>query len=85
MPRVALTIEPELCGPVSVGTVSVIKLVARYLELPLQISLELVSRAVYERETVFLLAPSLEAAGALCDALAELPPVPRVQADIVEN
>jgi len=85
MVQVALQIEPEMCGPVSVGTVSVIKLVARHLELSLGVALELVSRAVYDAQTVLIPAPSLEAAAALCRAFAELPPIPRVRAEIVEN
>lgn len=82
---VSLRIEPELCGPFSLGTVAVIKLLARYLELALPEAMSLVDRCVFEAETVRVPAASRDAAAALLRAANELPAVPRVVVEIIEN
>lgn len=78
-----LEIEPELVGPVSVGTVVVVKLLARHLGLSLQEALAVVNRCVFERECAELSAPSREAARALQGEISRLPPVPRVRLTVV--
>ena len=85
-PRVAvrLSIEPELCGPISVGTVAVIRLLERHLALPLPEAMRAVERAVWDGAEVELDAASPGAASALLQALAGLPPVPRVRAWLPE-
>ena len=85
MVTLSLQIEAELCGPVSVGTVAVIKLLAAHLALTLPAAMTLVNQCVFDGQTVLVPAPSREAALALLDALAQLPPVPRVLAKIAEN
>jgi hypothetical protein len=51
---VVLRIEPELCGPISIGTVSVIQLVAKHLELSLSVAKRSVDRCVFEGEQVHI-------------------------------
>ena len=82
---IALRIEAELCGPVSVGTVSVIKLIAQHLALGVPAAMALVDRCVFDGETVTVSAPSREAATSLIRAFAALPPVPRVSAEIIRD
>ncbi len=62
MSTVHLRIEPDLCGPVSVGTVRVIHLLSDCLALSLSEALDYVDRAVFDGETVAIVAPSAEAA-----------------------
>jgi hypothetical protein len=76
---IALRIDPELCGPVSVGTVAVIKLLAEHLGLSLSAAMEYVDRAVFEAQIVDVPAPSDECAHAFVAAIAALPPVPRIE------
>ncbi|GMV14391.1 MAG: hypothetical protein HS104_19680 [Polyangiaceae bacterium] len=64
MSCVRLSIEPDLCGPVSVGTVKVIRVVERTLELSLGEALRYVNRSVFDGETVCIPAPSPAAAAA---------------------
>ncbi|HEX3776010.1 MAG TPA: hypothetical protein VHV51_16175 [Polyangiaceae bacterium] len=81
MTIVTLRIEPEFCGPFSVGTVVVVKLVARYFGLGLKDALNAVDRAVFDAETVELAAPSLEAAQGFVAEIRALPAAPRVSAE----
>ncbi len=84
MTTVRLSIEPELCGPVSVGTVAVIKLVREHLGVSLAEAMDSVNRCVFDGEEVELFAPSTETATRLVAALAELPPHPLVRAVVPE-
>lgn len=83
MVTVTLRIQPELCGPVSVGTVVVIRALQEHLGLPLKDAFDAVNAAVFDGETVHLSAPSREAADALIAALSALPPVPRIAVDVL--
>lgn len=80
MTTVRLSIEPELCGPVSVGTVTVIKLLCDHLRVSLAEAKGYVDRCVFDGEEVELTAPSAEAAAQLVAALAKLPARPCVRA-----
>lgn len=62
MSCVRLSIEPDLCGPVSVGTLGVIRVLERTLELSLSEALRYVNRSVFDGETVRIPAPSSAAA-----------------------
>jgi hypothetical protein len=62
MATVHLRIEPDLCGPVSVGTVRVIRLLCDCLALSLSDAVGYVNRAVFDGETVSIATPSAEAA-----------------------
>jgi hypothetical protein len=59
MARVVLSIEAHLCGPVSVGTVQVIRALHECLELPLTDAVAYVNRCVFDAECVVIPAPSL--------------------------
>jgi hypothetical protein len=82
MPIVTLRIEPEICGPLSIGTARVIKLVAEHLALSLVDAMQQVDRCVFDGEAVEILAPSAAAAERFMRAVAALPPVPRVFASL---
>lgn len=84
-PRVRITIEPDLCGPVSVGTGAVVRLLSAELALPLGEALSLVDRAVYERHTLELAAPSLETARRLVASLSALRSPARVRAELLAD
>jgi len=82
MTVITLTIEGDLCGPMSVGTVAVIRAIAKHLELSLAEANEFVDRCVFERQKVSLPAPTRAAAEALLSAFAQLPAAPRIRASI---
>jgi hypothetical protein len=62
MASVTLSIDADLCGPVSVGTVAVIRIVQQRLELSLGEALGYVNRSVFDGENVCIPAPSAAAA-----------------------
>jgi len=76
MPSVKLSIEAQLCGPVSVGTVDVIKAVRLHAGLTLREAKAIVDRCVFEGETVMIEGLSGPAANALVAALRVLPDAP---------
>jgi hypothetical protein len=82
MSAVRLSIQPELCGPVSVGTVRVIRLVSQHAHLSISEATELVDRCVFEGETVSIPMPSSEDAASLVRVLGSLPDVPRIDASV---
>jgi len=79
---IALSIEPELCGPMSIGTVAVIRAIENCLGLPLAEANAVVDRCVFEGEEAELAAPSRAAAEALLAEFARLPAAPRIRASI---
>ena len=85
MTRISLRIEADLCGPVSLGTVAVIRAIAKHLALSLAEANELVDRCVFDAQPVTLpAAPSLAAAEALLTTFGELPAAPRIHASIID-
>ena len=82
MTTLHLSIEPELCGPVSVGTGAVIKLVSEHLGIPLREAMTQVDRCVFDGEAVELDVPSCDAATRFVEAIAALPAHPRVRAEV---
>src|SRR5262249_31270791 len=84
MSSVRLSIQPELCGPVSVGTVKVIRLVGQHAQLGLPEAAAFVDRCVFDGETVSIPMPSTEKAASLVRALRSLPTVPKIEASIEE-
>lgn len=84
MISVRISIEPQLCGPVSVGTVAVIKLVRDHLGVSLAEAMSCVDRCVFDGEAVELGAPSSHAAARFVESVAALPAYPRVRAEIRE-
>ena len=82
MTTIELAIEAEFCGPISMGTVAVIRALMSHLQLPLNDAVELVDRCTFAGERVALSAPSRAAAEALLGALRELPVASRIAASI---
>lgn len=84
MAKLCLCIEPDMCGPVSVGTVAVIRVLEHELGLALGEALGWVDRAVFEGETVSVPAPSPEAAARCARRLSDLRSGARVTASVAE-
>ena len=84
MTTIALTIEPEFCGPISMGTVAVIRALMAHLGLSVGEAESLVDRCVSSGEPVAFSAPSRAAAEALLAALRRVPAAPRIIAAIVD-
>jgi hypothetical protein len=81
--RIRLSIEPELCGPLSMGTVAVVKLLSRHLALPLRDVLALVDRCVFDAEVLELPVPSRKAALDLVESLSSLRTPAKVHAEVL--
>jgi hypothetical protein len=84
MTQVVLTIEGELCGPMSIGTVAVIRAIAKHLGLSLAEANRCVDRCVFEGEQITLSAPTQLAAEALLAEFARLPAAQRIHASLAE-
>jgi hypothetical protein len=82
MSSVRLSIQPELCGSVSVGTVRVIRLISEHAHLGLAEAKGFVDRCVFEGETVSIPMPSPEDAASLVRAFGSLPAVPKIDASV---
>ena len=76
---VVLSIEPLMAGPLSVGTVEVIRLLRVHAHLGLAEAKHLVDRCVFDGESVRIPTPSPSDAAALAAALADLPESPRIR------
>jgi hypothetical protein len=72
MPRVVLELRPDVCGTVSVGTVAVIRVVARCLDLSLDVAAGYVSQCVFEGRAPSIPAPSRAAVDDLVHELGAL-------------
>jgi hypothetical protein len=84
MTRIALSIAGDLCGPMSIGTVAVIRAIEKHLGMPLAEANELVDRCVFDGERVWLSAPTVGAAKALLAEFERLPAAPRIQASLAD-
>ncbi|HYQ40724.1 MAG TPA: hypothetical protein VER11_02110 [Polyangiaceae bacterium] len=84
MIRLMLTIEGECCGPMSIGTVAVIRALQKHLGLSLAESSECVERCVFEGEQVTLSAPTRAAAHALLAEFERLPAAARIHAHLAD-
>jgi hypothetical protein len=82
MSSVRLSIQPQLCGSVSVGTVRVIRLVSEHAHLPLSEAMNFVNRCVFDAETVSIPTPTPQDAASLVRALCALPEVPKIEASV---
>jgi hypothetical protein len=82
MPILELTIEAELCGPLSMGTVAVVRALLEHSDLALEAAITLVDRCTFEGERVALALPSKASAEALLAALQSIPDAPRIRATI---
>jgi hypothetical protein len=84
MTEIVLTIESDLCGPMSIGTVAVIRAIEKHLGLSLTQANEFVNRCVFEGEKVTLPAPSRARAEALLAEFEQLPASQRIHASIAD-
>ena len=82
MPTIDLTIEAELCGPISMGTVAVIRALMAHLALPLSDAVAIVDRCTFDGEHLCLPAPSRAAAEALLAAFRHMPAAARIRASL---
>ncbi len=80
MSTVELSIEAELCGPISIGTVAVVRALMEHSALPLEAAVALVDRCTFAGERVTVPVPSSAAGEALVAALARVPAAPRIRA-----
>jgi hypothetical protein len=83
MPAVRLKIEPELVGPISIGTVAVIRALCDHLQLSLAEAIGHVNRCVFDAEIVTVPAPSVAAARAAVAAIQALERVPAIEVGVV--
>ncbi|MES1173503.1 MAG: hypothetical protein ABUL62_04165 [Myxococcales bacterium] len=77
-----LTIEAELCGPISMGTVAVVRALMEHSGLALEAAVALVDRCTFSGERVAVPLPSSAAAEALLAALQQVAAAPRISASI---
>ena len=82
MAVVRLAIDSELCGPISIGTVAVVRLLHEHLGLSIDAATACVDRCVFDTETLHLELPSREAAERLVRALTALPSATRISARV---
>jgi hypothetical protein len=85
MPTISLSIEADLCGPISVGTVGVVRALMAHLELSLTESLAIVERCVFDGECREITAPSQVVAEALLATLQRTAAAPRIRASITSR
>ena len=84
MASVRLFIHAELCGPVSLGTVAVIRAVQKHAGVTLSEATALVDRCVFDGETVTIEGLSPASASALVEELRTLRHAPPIEASIEE-
>jgi hypothetical protein len=84
VPQIVLSIEADLCGPMSIGTVAVIRAIAKHLGLSLAQANEFVDRCVFEGQKITLPAATRAQAEALLAEFAQLPAAPRIHASIAD-
>ncbi len=82
MSTLELSVEAELCGPISMGTVAVVRALVEHSGLPLTDAIALVDRCTFAGERVAITLPSNAAAEALLSALARVPAAARIRASI---
>lgn len=80
MTWVCLSIEPELCGPISIGTARVVRLVMLHAQLGLNDAIRFVDRCVFDGDTVRIPTPSTSDARELVAALTSLSEPPKLTA-----
>jgi hypothetical protein len=82
MVAIRLSIEADLCGPISVGTVSVVRALMTHAGLPLEEALALVDRCVFDAQCVEVPVATPAAAQALLAALERTPAAARIHATL---
>ena len=85
MTVIELSIEADLCGPISLGTVGVIRALMTHLALSLPDAVAVVDRCTFGAERVTLPAPSAAHAAALLATLGQLRHAPSIEARASER
>lgn len=85
MVQIALAIEGDCCGPMSIGTVGVILAIRDRLGMSLAEAQACVDRCVFDGERITLAASTREAADALLASFARLPAAPRIHATVLDG
>ncbi|MEO6598618.1 MAG: hypothetical protein ABIQ16_02010 [Polyangiaceae bacterium] len=80
-----LAIEAEFCGPISMGTVAVVRALRECSGLSLEAAVALVDRCTFAGERVAVRLPSNTAAEALLAALQRVPAASRIRASITSR
>ncbi len=84
MAAISVSIEADLCGPISVGTVGVIRALMAHVGLSLSEARELVDRCVFDGQRIEISVPSRAVAEALLAAWRLTPAAPRISASIAD-
>ncbi len=85
MPTIQLEIDPAFLGPMSVGTVSAIRLLAHTLGLDLKDAKDAVDACVFRGESVMFHVPSTSDGESLCHALSALDGPARIRATVLHD
>ena len=85
MPILRIRIEPTFCGPVSVGTISPIKLLRAELGIGLAEAKEYIDRCVFGGEVVDIKVESFEVARRIATKLNATPPPAKIEAEAFEH
>ncbi len=82
MATVHLRVEPTFCGPASIGTVELIELLRKRLDLPLADAKSFVDRCVFDGESVAISVPTNDFAFAFAEEIGALPSPARYHARV---
>jgi hypothetical protein len=82
VPSVTLSIRGKFCGPLSLGTVDVIKAIQQHAGVTLAEAKAVVDRCVFDGETVTISDLTDTSARALLSALEALPGAPDIEATL---
>ena len=83
--KLVLKVTPEFCGPTSVGTVGLIKLLEERFGLSLKAAKQIVDRCVFDGETVDIPIPDAVQSTGLLEAIRSLETPAVVNAAIKES
>ena len=84
MATLTLSIEADLCGPISIGTVGVIRALMAHLGCSISEAEALVDRCVFNGESVVIELPTRTTATALVAALSLTAAAPRINTLITD-
>lgn len=83
--KIILTVDPKFCGPVSVGTIGLIKLVQKSFDLGLAEAKSLVDKAVFGGEIVEIQIPEHCKGSEIISEIELLDSEANIQALLVES
>lgn len=85
MPILRIRIEPEFCGPASVGTIAPIKVLRDELGIRLSVAKEYIDRCVFGGEVVDIEVESTQLAESIAEKLNVTPPPAKVVAEVLSD